>query len=423
MIGIIGLGYVGLPLAIEFSRIFKTIGFDIDKNKISNLKRHYDETNEVLESDLQKLIVTDFEKEKSGMIVTENYKFLKQCNYFIITVPTPVDKNNSPDLNPLKSASVMISKILKKGDIVIYESTVFPGATEEICVPILEKNSGLTLNKDFGVGYSPERINPGDKIHTLKNITKVVSGSNKETSIKVKNLYEKVVTAGTHLVSNIKTAEAAKIIENTQRDINIAFINELAKIFSLMDIETSEVLTAAGTKWNFLNFKPGIVGGHCIGVDPYYLAYKVNELGYNPEMILSGRRINNSMPKFIAEEYIKLLIKKDINIRKSKTLILGVTFKENCPDTRNSKVFDIYDSLKEFGLKNIFLYDYLADSEKVFNEYGIRLEKKLKKYDGIIAAVNHEKFRFIDIKKHLSSNKNIVYDLKNIFKSNVDKRL
>ena len=413
-IAIIGLGYVGFPLAIEFGRKFKTIGFDTNKKRIEELKKGIDKTQEV-----------DAESIKSAKLLkcTYNIKDIKDCNYYIVTVPTPIDDYKQPDLTYVKKASEIIGNILKKGDIVIYESTVYPGCTEEVCVPVLEKFSNLKFNKDFYCGFSPERINPGDKVHRVTSIKKVTSGSTLEIAEKIDNLYKSIITAGTHKVSSIKVAEAAKIIENTQRDINIAFVNELALLFDKMNIDTLEVLEAAGTKWNFLPFRPGLVGGHCIGVDPYYLTYKAEALGYHPEVILAGRKINDNMGIYIANKVIKLMIDKGQKIQGADVLILGVTFKENCPDIRNSKVIDIVKELKEFGC-NIDIYDPWAPKEEVKEEYGINLLNEIKNdYNAIILAVAHEKFKELNLDKFKREN-TCIYDLKSFFdKNGVDKRL
>jgi len=406
-IGIIGLGYVGLPLAIAFSKKFKVIGFDINKIRINNLNLALDETGEIDSKELQKRF------DSKNLIISDKIEKIKDCKIKIITVPTPVDKFNTPNLAPLKKASKAVSHQLNKGDIVIYESTVYPGCTEEVCVPILEKNSRLKHNKDFYSGYSPERINPGDKIHTVEKIVKVTSGSNPEIAQKIDNLYKKIITAGTYLAPSIKVAEAAKIIENTQRDINIAFVNELSKLFDKLEINTFEVLKAASTKWNFLNFKPGLVGGHCIGVDPYYLAFKAKELGFHSEIILSGRRTNDSMPEFIATKLIREFIKKSINISKSKILILGITFKENCPDIRNSKVVDLFLKLNNLGVK-VDIHDPLADFNEVKKEYDIEMinSYKLDDYNAIILAVPHAIFLKSDL--NFSNDKIILFDLKSV---------
>jgi UDP-N-acetyl-D-galactosamine dehydrogenase len=401
-IGVIGLGYVGLPLAIEFGKIMDVVGFDIDTERILELKKGFDRTREVQPDELK-------------MAVKLQYSFeiedLKNANYFIITVPTPVDEFRKPDLKPLKSASETVGSVLKKGDIVIYESTVYPGCTEEVCVPLLEKISGLKFNIDFFCGYSPERINPGDKLHRVATIKKVTSGSTSAVADKVDELYKKIVTAGTHKASSIKVAEAAKVIENSQRDINIAFVNELALIFERVGIDTHEVLEAAGTKWNFLPFKPGLVGGHCIGVDPYYLTYKAESLGYHSQVILSGRRINDNMGMHIANSVIKLMAKNDLPINNANALVLGITFKENCPDIRNSKVVDIINELKSFGTQ-VDIYDPEADPGEVMREYGFETTSLLaKKYDAIILAVGHNKFARLDWGK-ISHAKTVVYDVK-----------
>ena len=414
-IGIIGLGYVGLPLAIEFAKKYSVIGFDINKERVNNLQKCIDNTLEVKSNQIKKVKVNSIKdlQNSTGFLATFDDKVLKECNFYIITVPTPVDKNNRPILTPLLNASKVIGNVLKKDDYVVYESTVYPGATEEDCLPILEKESGLRLNKDFYLGYSPERINPGDKEHTVTKIKKVTSGSTKEAGEIIDNLYSSIITAGTHLAPCIKVAEAAKVIENSQRDINIAFVNELAKIFSLMDIDTKSVLEAAGTKWNFLPFKPGLVGGHCIGVDPYYLAQKAQELGYNPEIILSGRRINDSMGSFVADQVIKALISNGNVIKNSKVLVMGITFKENCPDIRNTGVVDVIDRLSDFGLKTA-IYDPWANSDEVFNEYKLNITNNVpnEKFDAIILAVAHDVFKKIDLKKIIKYNNSVIYDVK-----------
>ena len=418
-ISIIGLGYVGLPLAYEFGKKIKTIGFDINTTRINELNSSIDKTLEIENSELNSVL-------KKGLLsFTNEPQKIKDSNIFIITVPTPIDKQNKPDIGPLISASTTVSKYLKKGDIVIYESTVYPGATEEDCVPILEKESNLKFNIDFFVGYSPERINPGDKIHSLTTIVKVTSGSNAETAKTVDFLYSQIIDAGTFSATSIKVAEAAKVIENTQRDLNIAFVNELSKIFSLMNINTMDVLEAASTKWNFLKFKPGLVGGHCIGVDPYYLAEKSIKLGYNPDVILSGRKINDGMAKHVAYEHLQLLISKNINSINSKCLILGFTFKENCPDFRNTKVADVFLELKKFKI-DCTVYDPWVDSNSAFKEYGINVlndMSQLEKYDSIILAVAHKDFENFKFKKYLNDI-NVIYDLKSVVKSiKVDKSL
>ncbi len=416
-IAIIGLGYVGLPLARLFATKYSVIGFDINENRVSELMSGLDSTLE-LDHEILQLVLVSEESSSNGLFCTNNIDKIKDCNYYIITVPTPVDKNNRPVLKPLLKASETVGSVLKKGDIVIYESTVYPGATEEDCVPILQTVSGLIFNEDFYVGYSPERINPGDKQHTVEKILKVTSGSTPHIGEKVNKLYKSVITAGTHLAPTIKVAEAAKVIENSQRDINIAFVNELAKIFNLLDINTSDVLEAAGTKWNFLAFKPGLVGGHCIGVDPYYLAQKAQECGYNPEIILAGRRMNDSMGEYIASEVIKLMIKKDILIKEASALVLGITFKENCPDVRNTKVIDVVSSLEEYGI-DITIYDPWANSDEVLIEYGLKSIRSLpiKKFDAIILTVAHNEFKDLDLES-LCNSKSVVYDVKNFLPNN-----
>ena len=412
-IAIIGLGYVGLPLARLFATKFPVVGFDINTNRIAELMSGVDSTLEVDNDTLQSVLLKD-SSEANGLYCTNDLKRIKDCNYFIITVPTPVDKNNRPILTPLIKASETVGSVLKQGDIVIYESTVYPGATEEDCIPVLEQVSGLKFNTDFYAGYSPERINPGDKEHTVEKILKVTSGSTPEVGVKVDDLYKSVIIAGTHLAPTIKVAEASKVIENSQRDINIAFVNELAKIFNLMDIDTHDVLEAAGTKWNFLPFKPGLVGGHCIGVDPYYLAQKAQEHGYHPEIILAGRRLNDGMGDYVASEVVKCMIKKDININGSNTLILGITFKENCPDVRNTKAVDVVNSLKSYGT-NITIYDPWANEEEVMHEYGMLSSKKIPKtkFDAVVLTVAHNEFINLDFSV-LTKNSAVIYDVKNI---------
>ncbi len=403
-IGVIGLGYVGLPLAIEFGKVLPVIGFDINTDRIEELKKGYDRTREV-----------DAEEMKASAKLTYSTQIedLRDVTYFIVTVPTPIDEFKKPDLRPLESASRTVGKVLKKGDVVIYESTVYPGCTEEVCVPILEKISGLTFNRDFYCGYSPERINPGDKLHRVSTIKKVTSGSTPEVADRVDALYGKIIKAGTHKASSIKVAEAAKVIENSQRDVNIAFVNELALIFERMGIDTLEVLEAAGTKWNFLPFKPGLVGGHCIGVDPYYLTHKAESLGYHSEVILSGRRINDNMGIHIANAVIKLMAQNDLPINKADVLVLGITFKENCPDIRNSRVVDVIRELESFGT-SVDVYDPLADDEEVKHEYGLSLKKTLnKKYHAIILAVGHQIFTTIDWAA-IKHNGSVVYDVKGV---------
>ncbi len=418
-IAVIGLGYVGLPLAVEFGRKYKTVGFDINANRIQELRKGIDHTLEVDNAYLEETL-------NMGLfIVTDQKKEISDCDVFIVTVPTPTDKNNRPVLTPLEKASETVGSVLKKGNIAIYESTVYPGVTEEVCVPILEKVSGLKFNVDFFVGYSPERINPGDKFHTVTKILKVTSGSTPASAEIVDDLYKSVIEAGTYKASCIKVAEAAKVIENSQRDINIAFVNELAKIFNLLGIDTYEVLEAASTKWNFLDFRPGLVGGHCIGVDPYYLAQKAQEVGYHPEIILAGRRMNDSMGKYVSTEVIKLMMRKNLNVLNSKILILGVTFKENCPDIRNTRVIDIYKELKNFDI-NVDIYDPWANAAEVKLEYGISILNKeqlplLNQYSAIVFAVAHNAFKGIDIKK---SDKLVVFDVKGILpKECIDGRL
>ena len=417
-IAIIGLGYVGLPLARLFATKFPVLGFDINSDRISELMSGFDSTLEVNNEILQSVLIAE-DSGSNGLFCTNQIDKIKDCNYYIITVPTPVDKNNRPILTPLIKASETVGSVMKQGDIVIYESTVYPGATEEDCVPVLEKVSGLKFNKDFYAGYSPERINPGDKEHTVEKILKVTSGSTPEVGEKVNDLYKSVITAGTYLAPNIKVAEASKVIENSQRDINIAFVNELAKIFNLMDINTHDVLEAAGTKWNFLPFKPGLVGGHCIGVDPYYLAQKAQEYGYHPEIILAGRRINDGMGDYVASEIVKRMIKDDIAVNNSNILILGFTFKENCPDIRNTKVVDVIDALKSYGV-NIIIHDPWANAEEVMLEYGLKSIKSLtnEKFDAIVLAVAHQEFKSLNLKQH-RFDKSVVYDIKNFLSKDV----
>jgi UDP-N-acetyl-D-galactosamine dehydrogenase len=414
-IAVIGQGYVGLPLAIEFGKKYPTIGFDTNQARIDELKKGIDHTNEATPEQL---------RSAGQLTFSANIDDIKQCNIYIVTVPTPIDAFKTPDLNPLRGASVMLGEILKKGDTVIYESTVYPGCTEEVCVPLLEQASGLIFNTDFYCGYSPERIVPGDKVNTLTTIKKVTSGSTPEIANFVDDLYDSIITAGTFKAASMKVAEASKAIENAQRDVNISFVNELALIFDLVNIDTQDVLDAAGTKWNFLKYKPGLVGGHCISVDPYYLAYKAESLGYHPEVILSGRRVNDNMSTFVANKMIKMLIKSGRQIMGSKILILGVTFKENCPDIRNSKVADVYHELKEFGLE-VDAYDYEADAKEVKDEYGINLlDEVTEKYDGILLAVSHSKFLELDIESLKTDSDSVVYDLKGFLpRSQVDSRL
>lgn len=418
-IAVIGLGYVGLPLAVEFGKKFKTIGFDIDENRINELKDGNDITFEIEKKILKKTLKNNL------FYVSNDIEDIRHANVYIVTVPTPIDSGNRPVLTPLVKVSEMIGSILKDDDVVIYESTVYPGLTEEICVPILEKISNRKLNSNFFVGYSPERINPGDKKHTVSKILKVTSGSNEQTAEFVDKLYKTIISAGTYKASSIKVAEAAKIIENSQRDINIAFVNELSKIFNLLDIDTEDVLKAASTKWNFLNFKPGLVGGHCIGVDPYYLAQKAQQLGYHPEIILSGRRINDSMGKYVASELIKLMIKKGIKVLKSSVLVLGVTFKENCPDFRNTKVINIINELKSYDCE-VLVFDPLVDIVDFKKNHNINIVNILPaklKFDSIILAVGHDQFKSL-ILNDLKKAKSLIYDVKSFFnKDEVDKRL
>ena len=414
-LAVIGLGYVGLPLAHAFSSKYSVVGFDITQKRIDELNSGNDRTLELSEAQVKESL-------NNGMKFTHLLDEIADCNIYIVTVPTPIDKNKRPDLTPLFKASESIGKILKKDDIVIYESTVYPGATEDDCVPVLEKVSGLKFNQDFFCGYSPERINPGDKEHTVTKILKVTSGSTPEIGKKVDDLYASVITAGTHLAPNIKIAEAAKVIENSQRDINIAFVNELAIIFNKLNIDTEAVLEAAGTKWNFLPFRPGLVGGHCIGVDPYYLTHKAQQVGYNPEIILAGRRLNDNMGIYVANQVIKLMIKKGQKIDGAEVLVLGITFKENCPDIRNSRVIDVIEELKDFGV-NITVQDPWADANEVKNEYGLDLieNNNLDNYDAIILAVAHDEFKKLDLK---SNNQQVLFDIKSIVdSSNVDGRL
>ncbi|MCA0131988.1 nucleotide sugar dehydrogenase [Winogradskyella alexanderae] len=417
-IAIIGLGYVGLPLAVEFAKKFFVVGFDINKQRINELNSGVDSTLEVENENLQSVLTTSLDSDK-GLYITDSIKALTRPNIYIVTVPTPTDALNKPVFTPLIKASESVGGALSKGDIVVYESTVYPGATEDICIPILEKVSGLTYNKDFFAGYSPERINPGDKEHTVTKILKVTSGSTPEIAKKIDNLYKKVITAGTHMAPSMKVAEAAKVIENSQRDINIAFVNELSKIFRILDIDTKAVLEAAGTKWNFLKFTPGLVGGHCIGVDPYYLAQKAIESGYNPEIILAGRKMNDSMGSYVATETVKMMINKGVTIKGSKALLLGITFKENCPDIRNSRVIDIIEELKSYHV-NVDVYDPWASQEEVAHEYGLDLitnkEKLRSDYEAIILAVSHKEFLEIDINK-LKSNNCVTFDVKSLLPS------
>ena len=413
-IAIIGLGYVGLPLAVEFGKKYNVIGFDINLNRINELNNGYDKTLETNNDDLSAAKYLYFSNDLDS---------IKDCNIYIITVPTPIDQFKAPDLKPLIKASEMIGKILKKEDIVIYESTVYPGCTEEDCVPVLEKMSNLKFNQDFYCGYSPERINPGDKINTLTKIKKVTSGSTLQIANKVNDLYASIILAGTHMAPSIKVAEASKAIENAQRDVNISFINELALIFDKINIDTQDVIDAASTKWNFLKYKPGLVGGHCIGVDPYYLAHKAESLGYYPQVILSRRRVNDNMGIFIANKVVKLMINKGVSIKGARALILGITFKENCPDIRNSKVIDIYNELIQFGM-NVMVYDPNANSKEVEEVYSIKLLNNLDKYEVIILAVSHEQFLKLNILDLKSNENSVIYDIKGVLdRSVIDARL
>ena len=413
-IAIIGLGYVGLPLARLFATKYSVVGFDVKQERVSALSLGEDTTKEVSEESLKSVLSDHLPEEgETGLYFTSDPEDLVSCNYYVVAVPTPVDTHHSPDLTPLYRASETVGKVLRKGDIVIYESTVCPGITEEECVPILAKTSGLVYNEDFFAGYSPERINPGDKEHTVEKIMKVTSGSTPDAAEKVDALYRSVITAGTFPVSSIRVAEASKVIENTQRDINIAFVNELSKIFHLLDIDTNEVLAAAGTKWNFLPFRPGLVGGHCIGVDPYYLIRKAQDYGYHPGLILYGRRINDTMGEYIANRVVKCMIKKDVPVKNAEVLVLGFTFKENCPDVRNTKVGDVVRVLKDYGI-NVSVYDPWARAEEVRDEYGIELTGSLskgRKYDVIVLAVAHKEFLELDIPSLVSEN-HVVYDVK-----------
>lgn len=425
-IAIIGLGYVGLPLAIEFSRYFPVFGFDIDKCRVKELNEGVDKTQEADLDRLNEVLTlakkTNFER---GLVCSNDLNDLNNANIFIVTVPTPIDKYNSPDLNPLLKASEMLGSVLKKGDWVIYESTVYPGCTEEECVPVLEKISGLSFNKDFYCGYSPERINPGDKIHTLTNTMKITSGSTPEVALQIDELYKTIIKAGTHLAPSMKVAEAGKAIENAQRDVNISFVNELALIFDRIGIDTNDVLDAAGTKYNFLKYKPGFVGGHCISVDPYYLAHKATMLGYHPQVILSGRRVNDMVAPFVANKVIKLMIHKGLSIKKSRILILGITFKENCPDIRNTKVVDMYKELLEFG-SDVDIYDPWADNSEVKREYGINILEKIDEgvnYNSIIVAVGHSSFQRFDFRRYKEKGA-VIFDTKAILaRELVDGRL
>ena len=409
-IAVIGLGYVGLPLAHAFSSKYKVVGFDIAQWRIDELMSGHDRTLELSEEQVKEAL-------SNGMLFSNNTKDIENCNIYIVTVPTPIDKHKKPDLTPLIKASETIGKVLKKDDIVIYESTVYPGATEEECVPVLEKFSGMKFNEDFFCGYSPERINPGDKEHTVTKILKVTSGSTPQIGKKVNELYASIITAGTHLAPTIKVAEAAKVIENSQRDINIAFVNELSMIFNRLDIDTNAVLEAAGTKWNFLPFRPGLVGGHCIGVDPYYLTHKAQEVGYNPEIILAGRRLNDNMGIYVASQVIKLMIKKGHKIEGAKVLVMGITFKENCPDIRNSRVIDVINELQEYGC-DVQVADYWADAQEVKREYNLDLiqnsKLNIQNYDSVVLAVAHDEYKKLNSQFSILNSKLVTYDIKSI---------
>ncbi|PWS54536.1 Vi polysaccharide biosynthesis UDP-N-acetylglucosamine C-6 dehydrogenase TviB [Pseudoalteromonas sp. meg-B1] len=408
-IGVIGLGYVGLPLAVEFGKKYPVLGFDINQKRVDELSAGHDSTLEVSDEELQDIKQLNFSCDKQK---------LASCNIYIVTVPTPIDESNAPDLTPLRKASELLGEFVQKGDVVIYESTVYPGATEEVCLPIIEKVSGLVFNKDFFAGYSPERINPGDKVNTLTKIMKITSGSTPEVGEFVNELYGSIITAGTHLAGSIKVAEAAKVIENTQRDLNIAIINEFAKIFNRLGIDTEEVLNAAGTKWNFLKFKPGLVGGHCISVDPYYLTHKAQEVGYRPEVILAGRRINDGMGEYVATQLVKKLSSQKIHVDEAKVLVLGFTFKGDCPDVRNTKIIDIVNELKDFNM-SVDVYDDWANPAEVEHEYGLSLVSELKEnhYDGIVLAVDHSEFKEMgsDSIRKFGKQKHVLYDVKHVF--------
>ncbi len=415
---VVGLGYVGLPLAVAFGKKYRTVGFDVKSSRINELLQNEDSTREVSSDEL---------KQAEKLTFSSDPESLEDCNFYIVAVPTPINRNRQPDLNPLHSASSTVGSVLKKGDFVVYESTVYPGATEEVCVPILEREAGLRLNEDFFVGYSPERINPGDKKHTLANITKITSGSTPEAAAYIDQVYSSIIAAGTYKAHSIKVAEAAKVIENTQRDVNIALINELALIFARLGIDTNEVLEAAGTKWNFLPFQPGLVGGHCIGVDPYYLTYKAQEVGYNPEMILAGRRLNDNMGHYVVSQIVKLMLKKEIQVNGARILILGFTFKENCPDVRNTKVIDIVHELETYGAI-LDVHDPWADPEDIHAEYGITLTKKPQpaSYDTVLLCVAHREFqaKSMDWINSLRKENSVVYDVKNVLpKADIDGRL
>lgn len=422
-IAVIGLGYVGLPLARLFATKYAVIGFDINQDRVASLQSGTDTTCEVTDDSLQKVLLNESSRGAVGLYCTTILADIENCNYYIVTVPTPVDKNNRPDLAPLYKSSETVGKVLKKGDVVIYESTVYPGVTEEECVPVLERVSGLTFNIDFFAGYSPERINPGDKEHTVDKILKVTSGSTPEIGHKVNDLYKSVISAGTHLAPSIKVAEAAKVIENSQRDINIAFVNELAKIFNLMHIDTHAVLEAASTKWNFLPFKPGLVGGHCIGVDPYYLAQRAQEFGYHPEIILAGRRLNDSMGDYVASQVVKLMIKKGISVSGATLLMLGITFKENCPDVRNTKIVDVITALTDYGI-TVTIYDPLASPSAVEHEYGLLTTSVApnQQFDAIVLGVAHQQFMELDLPA-LQKTTSLLYDVKGVLGDIADGRL
>jgi len=422
-IAVVGLGYVGLPLARLFATKYSVVGFDINQVRVKELNSGIDSTLEIDSTLLQSVLLKKPTINAVGLLCSTDLEDIKDCNYYIVTVPTPVDKNNRPDLTPLYKSSETVGKVLKKGDIVIYESTVYPGVTEDECVPVLEKVSGLKFNVDFFAGYSPERINPGDKLHTVEKILKVTAGSTPEIGIKVNDLYRSVITAGTHLAPTIKVAEAAKVIENSQRDINIAFVNELSKIFNILGIDTHDVLEAAGTKWNFLPFKPGLVGGHCIGVDPYYLAQKAQEMGYHPEIILAGRRLNDSMGEYVASQVVKLMIKKGVVVNGAELLMLGITFKENCPDVRNTKIVDVIAALKEYGMK-ISIYDPWANPSEVKHEYNLITTNELpsQKFDAVVLGVSHNEFAAIDFNAVLKT-QSVLYDVKGILGSKADGKL
>lgn len=422
-IAVVGLGYVGLPLARLFATKYSVVGFDINQKRVDELNSGIDSTLEIEQPLLESVLLKNKTNKDTGLVCSTSVEEIKDCNYYIVTVPTPVDKNNRPDLTPLYKSSETVAKVLKKGDIVIYESTVYPGVTEDECVPVLERISGLKFNVDFFAGYSPERINPGDKLHTVEKILKVTAGSTPEIGVKVNDLYKSVIIAGTHLAPTIRVAEAAKVIENSQRDINIAFVNELSKIFNLLGINTHDVLEAAGTKWNFLPFKPGLVGGHCIGVDPYYLAQKAQEMGYHPEIILAGRRLNDSMGEYVASQVVKLMIKKGVVVNGAHLLMLGITFKENCPDVRNTKIVDVVAALKDYGIK-VSIYDPWANPLEVKHEYGLETVNALPnyKYDAIILGVAHNEFSEIDFNT-IQKEHSVLYDVKGILGDKADGKL